>query len=271
MQKLINLLIILSFASCQSTSQNEESFQNKLSVPTELMGTWGLSNYLDSIVLHKEVAKYRMQFPAWFGIILEIKNDSLFSYGSITDIETPIIQNKDTIAIIDSGFGKWMLLNQQQNLLLKQFPHQETKDTNIYIYHKREDLATMTKKLDDVHKISSNLTQYFNKKLIAGTYTNQKNNSKVEFLENGKLSGFANFNRYEVRNYFGTYHPYKNFDVIFLKNEVEDLVVSFNWQFEGDHLVLCKFVDEKIKINGKEEMTEYFIPGKKSFILHRED
>lgn len=270
MKIVFYILVILGIISCLSNNNQKDSDNENISPSKDLIGTWGLSNYLDSIVAKKEVAKYRLQSPSWFGILLEISPDSIKSYGSITEIETRLLNKKDTLAIFDSWVGKWMLLKNQGNLILKQFPNQENTDSSIYVYHQRNDLNEMTKNLDKVHKLSSNMTHYLNKEIISGIYLNQKTNSKVEFLANGKLKGIGNFMEYEVRNYFGTLHPYKNFDVLFLWNRKEDSMQQYNWRFERDNLVLTEFENELVKRNGKDVITDYFVLGKRIIKLKKE-
>lgn len=261
--------MVLGMISCQSNNNQEESFNETVPQSKNLTGIWGLSNYLDSIVAKKEIAKYRLQPPSWFGILLEINEDSIKSFGSIIEIETKLINKKDTLAIFDS-FGKWMLLKNQENLILKQFPNQENIDTSIYVYNQRDDLKEMTDDLDKIHKLSSSMTKYLNKEIISGTYLNQKTNTRIEFLENGELNGIGHFTEYEVRNYFGTLHPHKNLDVLFLWNNMENLMQQYNFKFEGKNLVLTKFENEIIKINGKDVMTDYFVLGKKILKLKKE-
>ena len=271
MKRLYYILIIIGTISCQ-LNYNQKEFQNEnVSISRELIGTWGLSNYLDSIIIKKEVAKYRLQSPSWFGILLEVSEDSIISYGSIIEIEAGLLNKRDTLAILDSWVGKWMLLQKQNKLLLKQFPNQEDVDTTIYIYNKRDDLKGMTEDLSIIHKISSNMTKFLNEEIISGTYLNQKTNTKVEFLKNGELNGIDDFTEYEVRNYFGTLHLHKNLDVLFLKNKTEGLVKQYNWKFEGDNLVLTEFKNETIERNGKDVMTDYFVLGKEIIDLKKED
>ena len=269
-KKWIYALIIMGVISCQLNDNQNKSDAKNSSQKRDLVGTWGLSNYLDSIIINKKIAKYRLQPPSWFGILLEIKKDSIYLYGSLMEVETELINKEDTVAILNSFEGGWMLLRNQNNLLLKQFPYQENLDTSIYIYRQRTDLKEMTKNLDRVHKISSNVTKYFNKEILYGTYIDQMTNNKVEFLETGKLKGIDGFSEYEIRNYFGTLHPYKNKDVLFLRNRKEDSIKQFNWKFEGDILILREFVHEMIQRNGEDVLTDYFVLGDEIIILKKE-
>ncbi|MDF1699330.1 MAG: hypothetical protein P1U56_25985 [Saprospiraceae bacterium] len=263
------ILIILGLISCQSNNNQKVLGKEKNSKSKDLIGTWGLSNYLDSIVATKEVAKYRLQSPSWFGILIEIEEDSIKTNGSIIEIETKLLNKKDTLAIFDSWVGKWMLLKKQKNLILKQFPNQENIDSSIYTYNRRDDLKEMTEHLDSVNNFSSSMTKYLNKEIISGTYLNLKTTTKVVFLENGKLNGIGNFTEFEVRNYFGTLHPHKNLDVLFLINETEDLVQHYNWRFEDNNLVLTKFENEIINRNGKDAITDDFVLGKETIKLKK--
>jgi len=77
MTKIIILILgTTMLIACNSSTQKDKSGTNQIanSEKTEepkpnLNGVWGLTNYLDTIVQNKEVAKYRLQAPSWFGIL----------------------------------------------------------------------------------------------------------------------------------------------------------------------------------------------------------
>jgi len=217
------LFILLSSLSCQikeSSKKIEKPIEvQKKEIQPLVKEIWGLTNYLDTIIEKKELAKYRLQAPSWFGILLEISKDSIISYGSIVEINDKLYKSNDTLYKFESFAKKWLLLKKNENLILKQLPNQKTKfDSTIYVYRKRKDLNFLLKNKDESHKISTNITNYFNKELLSGDYISQKTKRKVEFSKNGGLKGFKNFTQFQVRNYFGTHHPHRNLDVIFFKN-----------------------------------------------------
>lgn len=234
----------------------------------DLNGTWGLTNYFDTIVKYKELAKFRLQSPTWFGIVLQINNDSLISYGSLIEIEKLLNSKSDTLAILDSYGGKWDLIKNEELLLLRQSPNQKKKDSTLYVYRKRNDLAFITQNMDRFHKIGSNVTKYFNFKLFAGSYQNIKDNKEVVFKPDGALIGFEKYDTYQIRNYFGTLHPHKNLDVITFSNSTTKVSKQFNWTFKNGQLKLTEFIRESIIYNGEKVITDDYVLGSEKLILN---
>jgi hypothetical protein len=86
---------------------------------------------------------------------------------------------------------------------------------------------------------------------------------KIEFSSNGEIKGNLNkHRRYEVRNSFHTFHPFKNLDVISFLNDEKEVEEFYNWKFEGDKLILTEFVSS--------EETDDYILGKKKLILTKD-
>jgi hypothetical protein len=80
--------MICLFLSCNSSLKKENTeLEKPQSNKTELNGVWALNNYFDKILADKQIAKYRIQPPTWFAILLEIKKDSIKSYGSIIELK----------------------------------------------------------------------------------------------------------------------------------------------------------------------------------------
>lgn len=243
MRNVIYITIISLFLSCNSSQKKESvELKNTQSNNVELNGIWGLNNYFDQILADKQVAKHRMQLPTWFAILLEIKNDSLKSYGSIIEMNYKLNYESDTLVVFNSFVGKYALFKKNNELILKQFPNQENTDSVNYVFSKRNDLKKLLENQDRVHKISSSVTQYFNETLIAGTYENGKDRKNVIFKKNGSVENFDGFDKYEVRNYFGTSHPHKNMDVLTFTNSTNNEYKQFNWKFVNDKLILSEFI-----------------------------
>lgn len=232
-----------------------------------LNGVWGLNNYFDSILSNKQIAKYRIQPATWFAILLEIRNDSLISYGSIVGLEQKLNFQSDTLTVFESIGRKYFLIKKHNELLLKQFPNEDIIDSTIYVFRKRTDLKNLLKNKNRVRKISDRITEYFNKHLISGTYIDTKNNEIIVFKENGELINFNGFDKYEIRNYFGTLHPHNNLDVITLINSSTNEFEQLNWKIFKDRLVFTEFVPEIVTRFGKKTPTDNYVLGKKKMEL----
>jgi hypothetical protein len=279
MKKIIYILGIL-FISCNSSSKNNasdtDSKDNGITdsviiaqAEFDLNGTWGLTNYFDTIIANKELAKYRLQTPTWFAILLEIDNDSLKSFGSIDNDQYLINRSNDTLTTLTSNVSgdKWFLILKKPELKLIQYLNSERVDSTIYTFRKRDDLSDFSKEDKDFFVIGNNVTDYFNNQLFEGKYINTKSNKEVAFEENGQLVGIDGFDSYEARNYFGTLHMHKNLDVITFKNKQNNEYKQYNWVFSDDELLLTEFVYEKVTYDGKTYDGDYLILGKKKIKL----
>lgn len=227
-------------------------------------GTWGLTSYFDSIVVHKELARFRLQTPSWFAILIEINNDTLKSFGSIEWNQQVMNSSKDTLALMTCEItgDRWLLLAHNQELKLVQYQHSREIDPTVYIYRKREDLNYFTKKNKDSFVIGNNVTQYFNKELFSGRYIDQANNQEVLFGENGALAGISGFDSYEVENYFGTLHMFNNLDVIRFSNSKTNEYKQYNWVFSNNELILTELIrDIETDEHGETYESDKFILG----------
>jgi len=258
MKRLLYIILFISIVSCQFQEPKKLDSNSKKDLST-IEGVWGLTSYMDSIVVNKQLAKYRSQFPAWFGILIEIKGDTITSYGSLKNIKTELANNQDTLfKFTNTESGKWMLLKGKRNLILKQFPNQEETDSNTYFYRQRQDLNFMTiNQAKRGNKIQKHITNYFNKQILSGKYRDSKTKKVVHFLKDGRLEGLRSYTNYNIGSYFGTYHPFKNKDVVILKKKEQKTEDYFNWKFEDDMVVLTEFKREEVQINGKKMKTEY--------------
>jgi len=277
MKKTIYLLgSVFLLMACHTSSDSKSDALNQRNAKIEnvnidttdvdLNGIWGLTNYFDTIIVHKELAKYRLQVPTWFGIILQIKDDSLISYGSLVETKKQLNLNSTTLTIFDA-YDTWKLKRKGSLLLLIPSSNRKQNDTTTYIYRKRADLVFMTQQMDKVHKISSNVVKYFNQHLIAGNYQNVDTNKKVTFKPDGKLIGFEKYDAYYVRNYFGTRHPHKNLDAITFYDSATNEYKQYNWKFDQEYLILTEFISEVTMHDGEKVVTDDYVLGSQKLKL----
>jgi len=278
-----NIIFILGFTFLIACNSSQEKFVSA-SIKTDrsetnniridkhdfdLNGTWGLTNYFDTIIKNRELAKYRLQTPTWFAILLEIENDSLRSYGSINNDEYIIEKSNDTLITLTSNISgdKWYMRVSEPYLILIQSPNSERIDSTIYIFRKRNDLKYFIEEKKDFYIIGNSVTEYFNDRLFKGTYINEETKKEIIFGANGQLTGINGFDSYEVRNYFGTLHMHKNLDVVTFKNKQNNESKQYNWVFSEDELLLTEFVYEQVSYKGKYYDGDYLVLGKERIRL----
>lgn len=274
---LLGFYILFSWNSIQGqnvivSEMSDTIKNNNISIKKtnfNINGTWGLTNYFNSIIENKEIAKFRLQTPTWFAILIEIKNDSLKTFGSIEFNQYFIEKSNDTLTTLISLITeeKWYLIANNQELTLIQYPNSKTIDSTVYIYRKRDDLNYFSKENIDFYIIGKNVTDYFNEQLFEGKYINCETNQVIVFEDNGKLTGIEGFDSYEVRNYFGTLHPHKNLDVITFSNSKTNESKEYNWVFSDDKLILTEFINEKVTNNGETYVGDYYILGREKMKL----
>jgi hypothetical protein len=228
-----------------------------------IYGIWALTSYFDSIFEYKTISKFRLNPHSWSSLLIEIKKDSLTSYGTIYTKKAYSIKSvNDTIAILNE---KWGLIKTDNNtIVMKQIydpnKHGE-KDSISYEYKKREDLAFLLGGLSDKNDydfpyyFQKNFDNFFNKNLFSGLYVDDKGN-KVVFEEDGTIQGFFDFNKFQVDSYFGTSHWLKNHDNITFYRDASNVKGGFTdetyvWKFIGDTLVLNKVVYEIFSVQGQ--------------------
>ena len=283
MMKNINYILpFLVLLSCGELQKKEVIAIDKLASEENLTlemkqfkidynGTWALTNYFDTIVKKKELAKYRMQKPTWFAILLEIEGDSIKTFGSISNEKFFIEKGKDTLATISLNISgsKWSLVKKERKINLIQYDNKKRIDSTTYVFRKRDDFNYFTRENTDFFVIGKNVTEYFNQQLFKGKYFIKNAKGEVVFKADGSLIGIDKFDTYEVRNYFGTLHMHKNLDVITFKNKNDNEFKQYNWVFKNDQLILTEFVYEKITYNGKVYDGDYLVLGKDKIVLNK--
>jgi hypothetical protein len=249
MKLYISAIFLFGLIACTSQSNENnvsDSETNSLNSDFEFMfeGVWGLTNYFDTILTHQELSKYRMQRPTWFGILLDIRDDRIFNYGSIYNDSAFYKLNNDTLRIFEMYEENWCLIKRNPELLLCQLPNAKKIDSTIYIYRKRDDLKYMTQNLNErrpLEKIGPHIRNYFEKEFFQGTYTIKNTEKIVKFGTENQIEGFNNYTTYKLDEYFGTYHPFNNEDVLFLEVDTSNYYDCWNWKINNNELVLTKF------------------------------
>ena len=238
-------------------------------------GLWVLPHFVDSTVINRSIGRYRMHYPVWFAIFLDVGKETVRAHGSIMDDEVPIDPHGDTLCVFSKTVsGKWCLISKGKSLELH---HLDTsrQGQKVYALEKRTDLAYLLEEQQKVHKTDSAITRYFHEKILVGSYQLVGTEDRVIFETNGRISGFQDFISYEVDSYYGTLHPYGNLDNLMFYRDVEpDFGVDnwelYQWEFSGDTLVLTPFEWQMSTYRGKPVRDEMWNLSKSRIKLVKE-
>lgn len=244
----------------------------------DLTGHWVMTNYFDSILTNKTIAKYRMLLPAWIAILLEIRNDSIFCYGlKENNMVGKVSEDRDSICIIQSYLlGDWILsLNSDRQLQLLNINNhlEEPLDTQIYKYRRSPELAYLTKDSDIVSSVFINFNNLLIRKLFTGTYEvlfpEKESGKQISFGNLDRIAGsienLDRFSKYSLDKAFGTLKRYNNYDVVFLADETDNAWKPFNWKFKKDILIFSEFIDDTKPYSGE----LHYLIGKEIMRLKR--
>jgi hypothetical protein len=267
------IIILFSFAffsaSCdqpvnpENTEVKAEASHNSSSSKMKSIdGFWILSEYIDGIFRDRAIAKHRMYPIAWSSLILQVRNDSLFSTGLLySTLKEKINAESDTLCSI-MEYSKYTLFYDEQSdkILAKIIEPNPTDKFKELTYHYRriEEEAILDiinnsgwfLKRKFYFEIHQSFNDLFIDSLINGKYTSLDSSTFGKILslnKRGETDGFQNFNRFGIHDYWGTLHPYQNLDAMLFEDttiEKQNILPSksefsvFNWVFSGDTLIL---------------------------------
>jgi len=263
------LFILTSLLAVACTTADPSIRNNIVGLETDSLqqntfsidGLWVMSNFTDSILTNKSIAKYRIQHPTNFAILIDINKDTLRAYGLISDLELTVQNNSDSICVFKTNtLVEWILSlnNKSQQLELRPIQHSNSEnDYNVLTFNRRPELEFLIENVDGVPKTRTNFTNYFNDQLFSGTYQISGTQDSVKFSKDGTISGLLGYAEFSVDCYFGTLHPFENIDnIVFYKAPLIDSRFRsdrFKWSFKGDTLSLTQFIfeTEESKVDGR--------------------
>ena len=271
LKKLSFIFCITSFnVGCHSQSSTNDSFPStnqsqKTTNASDIDGYYILSEYYDSIMIDKAIAKNSIHKISWTMFAIKIENDSIRALGLVyPETKYSINKIKDTLLLF-SDFGEWNLFLDKKtgNILANQTKPYGDEPIVKTSYHfrkvKEAGLINLLKK-NNAFEIRQGLTQLFSDSLLVGEYQRigSRINERITFTTSSKIEGFKDFNTFHIHSYFGTYNPYNSNDAIFL--ESDDKKEHYNWEINGDSLKLTKFLTDD---------NDEFYKSKKSVVYRK--
>ena len=252
-----------------------DSLSVRLRPPDSLDGYWILTDYLDSILKDQSISKHRMYPIAWFAMALNIHRDTLYSTGLIDGSRgMKVHSHMDTLAVIE-GYGKYVLRYNTRNDCIEATAislDQSPKTSALRFTYRRVTEGRMKRILEnnDQRGLKEGFYQLFIDSLIAGEYTSLKDGQTLRLTSDGMMSGFRSYNRYRIHDYFGTLHPFGNYDALWFEDTTAissgqfppppSAIQYFHWSFSGDTLLLTEMMTGNY--------DEYYI-GKKRYAFKR--
>lgn len=254
-------LIVLWGTGCRPAQENgatENNTADTTITPTNLDGYWILADYIDSIFKDQAIGKHRLYHISWSAMSLHIQKDSLFSTGLIffTNKKIKINPDSDTLGSI-KDFGTFLFHYNKETDRIEAtdiLPEKNNKFKDKKYIYRRVTEKRLLDILDskDEFKIRDGFHQLFIDSLIAGEYQPINNKQKMMLTNDGSMKGFKKYNKYSIHDYFGTSHPFQNYDAICFKDTTvispgnapppKAQICYYNWTFSGDTLTLTELV-----------------------------
>lgn len=278
-------LVILFGTGCQPTQDKGASESSSVdtifidkSKSTSLDGHWILADYIDSIFKDKAIGKHRLYYISWSAMSLNIQKDSMFTTGLLfTKRKIKINPNGDTLGSI-KDFGTFVFQYNKETDKIEAtdiLPEENNKFKNKKYIFRRVTEQRLLDILDkkDAFKINDGFYQLFIDSLIAGEYKSATNGQIMTLTTEGLMTGFKKYNKYHIHDYFGTTHPFQNYDVIYFEDTTvvstgnapptKTQICYYNWIFSGDTLTLTEMVTENYDEYFLGSQTYRFIRTKK--------
>jgi hypothetical protein len=243
--------------------------------PASLDGYWILTDYLDSILKDRSISKHRMYPIAWSAMALNIHRDTLYSTGLINGSRGMKVHSyMDTLAVIE-GYGKYALRYNTRNDYIEAtaISTDQAPKTAARTFKYRRVTEGRLKRIlqnNDQRGLKEGFYQLFIDSLIAGEYTSLNDGHALVLTSDGIISGFRSYNRYRIHDYFGTLHPFGNYDALWFEDTTAissgqfppppSAIQFFHWSFSGDTLLLTEMMTDNY--------DEYYL-GKRRYTFIR--
>jgi hypothetical protein len=245
----IIFLIPIILTSCDNNPSMHKSSESAIVAKGKLDGNWILTEYYDSILTGKSIAKNRLHEISWNMFAFKIDGENLTSLGILyPKTKYKINQSKDTLLTFKEDQTYSLKFNPTKNLInafKHKFEGNNSLSSSSYTFRRvNEKRLQSILKNNNPFAVREELTKLFEDSLIVGEYyrIDSPVSESISLLPNKKMKGFRNFYKYNLHCYFGTYHPYQNYDEITFYSQ--DKTANYSWQFKGDTLKLTELVTE---------------------------
>lgn len=250
-QNLNNYKYCLAFVVFMSISCVFKEDTNKMT-DSDSGGIWVLTNYFDSMIRNKSVAKTALNKMSFHNIVIKLDGNKVQVGGVVNWLITFQRNLDDDTFYFNSNFGKFKyffnngglscIMNNDNNIV---YQYRRTNNTQLNEIFEVYDRA---KFIDYMQRMI--ITDIFNGKFKI--QTNSGDSNFITFNPNNSISGLYDFKSFRIHDYIGTFNPFKGLDAITFSN-IGNKKLYFNWSFSADTLILKKFEtndDEHYKLSG---------------------
>ncbi|QQR87849.1 MAG: hypothetical protein IPJ76_06390 [Flavobacteriales bacterium] len=221
------------------------------------IGTWVLTEFHDSIAVHRRIGRYRMPIPAWTALVLRVDSDTVRCNG----ILLPWVRKfnragRDTILEIDD-YGPQTFIHDPVADTVRVIwmnPGVPGQSGILHYRRLRLDELHLLKGIDVIHpapedRFRSNYRAYLTRLLFEGHYDpldDGQHGFRID--EQGRISGHPIWNEFYFHDYFGTRHPWRDeLDGLVFRDTTERWpagTFGFSWRFATDTLVLHRMTTD---------------------------
>lgn len=237
--------LVSNFKNLNTPSSNENLLAETMKPQSKY---WLLSNYADSILRYKSIAKYSDNPLSWNAVVLRLEADSLYATGTLSSA-TRKLPPRNIVGMITSlnEYGEFTFSYNpvSKHIIAVSSPK---SSTGIIVNNYRpisESEYFALFRAGEVHPLQEGMRQAFIAEMFAGDYRSIERKPKdMTITATGEIKGFQKFKKYELQDYFGTSHPFNGLDAIWLENN-SGTGNYYHWAFAGDTLTLTEMRSEE--------------------------
>lgn len=255
-----HLTLVLGFVACTPRSDLERAVESPPSgivevaamdaVAHEPDGAWVLSGFHDSILVNRQIGRYRRPVPVWTALLLRVDSAVVKCNGILLpQTELHARWGKDTLLVIDKYDQQAFVYDAMEDRIQVFFKRDADAKEGAMDYRRlRPEEHQLLADIDSQHRgrpftFEENYHKHLTRLLFAGRFEPlDRGQHAFTIDDNGHIAGHPIWNAFWFHDYFGTLHPFEgDVDGLVFTDTTEkwpDNTFSFNWRFVGDTLVL---------------------------------
>lgn len=214
-------------------------------------GSWILTEFHDSIVVHRRIGRFRMPIPVWTALVLRVDSDTVRCNGTLLPWPKKFQRmGKDTLLVMDS-YGPQTFIHDPIADVVRVIWQNSGVPERHGVHHYRRlrpDELHLLEGIDAVDPsrtwhFKHNYHAYLTRFLFEGRYEPLDGDQHAFRIDaEGAISGHPEWTEFYFHDYFGTRHPFRNdLDGLIFRDTTKrwpHSTFGFSWSFSGDTLVL---------------------------------